>query len=109
MSKEVYTHHAFLTIEYDSEAVAKGNLVDALSIPADRLHDLIHMAEKDGLSRGEGSPGKPYDAFTGLLDILPTLSGNEIFFLLLTGFTMDLKMQMMKRDPFEEMLKEFLE
>ena len=81
-----------LTVDYD-EGV---NLLEKLHITDERAHELIKLAEEEARARNEGTPDKPFDSFISLIDLLETnsLNGNEIFFYLINGYTINMKMQM---------------
>lgn len=92
MKKETF----IMTVEYNERG---DNLLERLNITMERAHELFEMAEKDGLSRGEGTAEEPFDAFESMIRLLNAneLTGNEILMYLVNGYTMQSKLAMQRR------------
>ena len=58
------------------------------------------MAEKTCEEKDEGTKEKPFDAFIPLIDLMNsgTLTGNEMFIYLINGYSIRMKMNMMKAE-----------
>jgi len=102
-----------MTLEYDEEG---HELLDMLNISEERAKYLIDLAEKTMEESGKGHD-EPWDSFEALLDLMNSneLSGNEIFYYLINGYTLSIKMRMMMKEnmkfnsSLKKMLKDFEE
>ena len=85
-----------MTLEYDEEG---HELLDRLNLSKERAKYLVDLAEKNMEQSGKGHD-EPWDSFWSLLDLMNSgeLNGNEIFLYLLNGYTISLKMRMMKKN-----------
>lgn len=103
MKKETFV----MTLEYDEEG---HELLDRLNLSKERAKYLIDLAEKTMKQSGKGHD-EPRDSFWSLLDLMNSgeLNGNEIFFYLLNGYTISIKVRMMKeRMKFNSFLEKML-
>ena len=105
MKKETFV----MTLEYDEEG---HELLNRLNISRERAKYLIELSEKTMEQSGKGHD-EPWDSFEPLLDLMNSgeLNGNEIFFYLLNGYTISIKMRIMKENMkfnsfLEKMLKD---
>lgn len=105
MKKETFV----MTLEYDEEGY---ELLNMLNISEERAKYLVDLAEKNMEQSGKGHD-EPWDSFWSLLDLMNSgeLNGNEIFYYLLNGYTLSIKMKMMKKHMefnsfLEKMLKD---
>jgi len=102
-----------MTLEYDEEG---HELLDMLNISEERAKYLTDLAEKTMEESGKGHD-EPWDSFEALLDLINSneLSGNEIFYYLINGYTLSIKMRMMMKEnmkfnsSLKKMLKDFEE
>ncbi len=90
MKKETF----IMTLEYDEEG---HELLDRLNLSEERAKYLVDLAEKNMEQSGK-EHDEPWDSFWSLLDLMNSgeLNGNEIFFYLLNGYTISIKMKIMK-------------
>jgi len=108
MKKETFV----MTLEYDEEG---HELLNRLNLSEERAKYLIDLAEKNMEQSGKGHD-EPWDSFWSLLDLMNSgeLNGNEIFYYLLNGYTISIKMKMMNESMkfnsfLEKMLKDLEE
>ncbi|HPL70866.1 MAG TPA: hypothetical protein PLM50_02405 [Rectinema sp.] len=102
-----------MTLEYDEEG---HELLDMLNISEERAKYLTDLAEKTMEESGKGHD-EPWDSFEALLDLMNSneLRGNEIFYYLINGYTLSIKMRMMMKEnmkfnsSLKKMLKDFEE
>lgn len=103
MKKETFV----MTLEYDEEG---HELLDRLNISVERAKYLTDLAEKT-MEQSDKGHDEPWDSFWSLLDLMNSgeLNGNEIFLYLLNGYTISLKMKMMRENmKFNSFLKKIL-
>lgn len=103
MKKETF----IMTLEYDEEG---HELLDRLNISKERAEYLVDLAEKSMEQSGKGHD-EPWDSFWSLLDLMNSgeLNGNEIFLYLLNGYTISIKMRMMRENmKYNSFLKKIL-